>query len=145
MRKLSLTPDVCSVLEALMSAAPILWLFITAGGAALLAFALAYGLLSTRKRRENPIAQRLTDAATRGQYRAEEKARPDREAADLHEANITVTQARQGVRGHNVSTVLVASIAAATAAGFILLVWLELYPTSLGKHSVPQEAAQRAK
>src|SRR5262245_9604781 len=82
----------------LMSAAPILWLFIAAGGAALLGFALAFGLLSTRRRRENPIAQRSSDAAAREQYRAEEKARPDRDAADLHEANITVTQARQGVR-----------------------------------------------
>jgi hypothetical protein len=99
-----------------MSAAPILWLFITAGGAALLALGLAIGLFTTRRRRQNPIAQRLTDAATREQYRAEEKTRPDRDAAEPPEPKLSVTRARQGVRGHNVSTVLVASLAAAAAA-----------------------------
>ena len=84
-----------------MSTAPFLLLFITAGGAAL----LAIGLLTTRKRRKDPIAGRLTDAATRDQYRAEQKSRPDRDAADPPEGKITVT-VRQGVRGHNVSTVL---------------------------------------
>lgn len=128
-----------------MSAAPILWLFITAGGAAALAFGLAIGLLTTRRRRENPVAQRLTDAATREQYCAEDLARPDREAADPPEPNISVTRVRQGVRGHNVSTVLVASLAAAAVAGLVLFVWVEFYPTSLGKHSVPKEAAQRAR
>ena len=128
-----------------MSAAPILWLFITAGGAALLAFGLAFGLLTTRRRRDNPVAQRLTDAATREQYRAEEKARPDRDAADPSEAKISVTQVRQGVRGHNVSTVLLASLAAVAVAGFVLFLWVEFYPTSVGKHTVPQEAAQRAR
>lgn len=126
-----------------MSAAPILWLFITAGGAAALAFGLAIGLLTTRRRRENPVAQRLTDAVTREQYRAEDMTRPDREAADPPEAN--VTRVRQGVRGHNVSTVLVASLAAAAVVGFVLFMWVEFYPTSLGKHSVPKEAAQRAR
>jgi Flp pilus assembly protein TadB len=128
-----------------MSAAPILWLFITAGGAALLAFGLAIGLLTTRRRRENPIAQRLTDAATREQYGAEERARPDRDAADAPEAKLSVTRVRQGVRGHNVSTVLVASLAAAAVVGLVLFVWVELYPTSVGKHSPPVEAAQRAR
>ena len=128
-----------------MSIAPILWLFITAGGAALLAFGLTIGLLTTRRRREDPIAQRLTDAATREQYREEEKSRPDRDAADPPEGKITVTQVRQGVRGHNVSTVLVASLTAAVVAGFVLFVWVEFYPTSAGKHSVPKEAAERAR
>jgi Flp pilus assembly protein TadB len=128
-----------------MSAAPILWLFITAGGAALLAFGLAIGLLTTRRRRQNPIAQRLTDAATREQYRAEEKVRPDRDATEPSEAMLSVTQARQGVRGHNVSTVLFASLAAAVVAGLVFLVWVAAYPTSVGKHSAPMEAAQRAK
>jgi len=128
-----------------MSIAPILWLFITAGGAALLAFGLTIGLLTTRRRREDPIAQRLTDAATREQYRDEEKSRPDRDAADPLEGKITVTQVRQGIRGHNVSTVLVASLTAAVVAGFVLFVWVEFYPTSAGKHSVPKEAAERAR
>jgi Flp pilus assembly protein TadB len=128
-----------------MSTAPFLWLFITAGGAALLAFGLAIGLLTTRSRREDPIAQRLTDAATREQYRAEEKSRPDRDAAELPEAKVTVTQVRQGVRGHNVSTVLVASLAASVVAGLVLFMWVEFYPTSAGKHSVPTEAAESAR
>jgi len=128
-----------------MSTAPFLLLFITAGGAALLAFGLAIGLLTTRKRREDPVARRLTDAATREQYRAEEKSRPDRDAADPPEAKITVTQVRQGVRGHNVTTVLVASLAATVVAGFVLFVWVEFYPTSAGKHSIPKEAAERAR
>jgi Flp pilus assembly protein TadB len=128
-----------------MSAAPFLWLFITAGGAALLAFGLVIGLLTTRRRRQNPIAQRLTDAATREQYRVEERARPDRDATEPSEPKLSVTQARQGVRGHNVSTVLVASLAAAVVAGLVLLVWVAAYPTSVGKHSAPMEAAQRAK
>jgi len=115
-------------------------LFITAGGAAL----LAIGLLTTRQRRKDPIAERLTDAATRDQYRAEQKSRPDRDAADPPEGKITVT-VRQGVRGHNVSTVLVASLAAAVVAGFVLFVWVEFYPTSAGKHSIPKEAAERSR
>jgi len=128
-----------------MSTAPFLLLFITAGGAALLAFGLAIGLLTTRKHREDAVARRLTDAATREQYRAEEKSRPDRDAADPPEAKITVTQVRQGVRGHNVTTVLVASLAATVVAGFVLFVWVEFYPTSAGKHSIPKEAAERAR
>ena len=128
-----------------MSAAPILWLFITAGGAALLALGLAIGLFTTRRRRQNPIAQRLTDAATREQYRAEEKTRSDRDAAEPPEPKLSVTRARQGVRGHNVSTVLVASLAAAAVAGLVLFVWVAAYPTSVGEHSAPMKAAQRAK
>ena len=131
-----------------MSTAPFLLLFITAGGAALLAFGLAIGLLTTRKRREDPIAQWLTDAATREQYRAEEKSRPDRDArdaADPPEGKITVTQVRQGVRGHNVTTVLVASLVATVVVGFVLFVWVEFYQTSAGKHSIPKEAAERAR
>jgi len=132
-------------MEDFMSAASIPWLFITAGGAALLAFALAIGLLTTRRRRESSIAQRLADAATREQYRAEEKSRPDRDAADPPEGEITVTQVRQGVRGHNVSTVLIASLAATAVAGFVLFMWVEFYPTSVGKHSLPKGAEQRAR
>ena len=128
-----------------MSTAPFLLLFITAGGAALLAFGLAIGLLTTRKRREDPIAQWLTDAATREQYRAEQKSHLDRDVADPPETKITVTQVRQGVRGHNVTTVLVASLAATVVVGFVLFVWVEFYQTSAGKHSIPKEAAERAR
>jgi len=78
-------------MEDFMSAASILWLFITAGGAALLAFGLAIGLLTTRRRRDSSVAQRLADAAMWEQYRAEEKSRPDRDAADPPEGEITVT------------------------------------------------------
>jgi Flp pilus assembly protein TadB len=132
-------------MEDFMSAASILWLFITAGGAALLAFGLAIGLLTTHRRRESSIAQRLADAATREQYRAEEKSRPDRDAADPLEGEMTVTQVRQGVRGHNVRTVLIASLAATAVAGLVLFMWVEFYPTSVGKHSLPKGAEQRAR
>jgi hypothetical protein len=44
----------------------------TAGGAAILAIALAYSLIYTRRRRDNPFAQRLTTAATRELNRDEE-------------------------------------------------------------------------
>src|SRR5262249_52666459 len=55
------------------------------------------------------------------------------------------TQVRQGVRGHNVSTVLIASLAATAVVGFVLFMWVELYPTSVGKHSLPKGAEQRAR
>ena len=71
--------------------------------------------------------------------------RPDRDAADPPESEITVTQVRQGVRGHNVSTVLIASFAATAAAGFVLFMWVEFYSTSVGKHSLPKGAKQRAR
>ena len=58
-----------------MSTGPAFWLIMTVAGAILLGIALAYGLISTRKRRENPLAQRLTDAATRELYREEEARR----------------------------------------------------------------------
>jgi anti-sigma-K factor RskA len=54
---------------------PALWLLMTAGGAAILAIALAYGVISTRRRRDNPLAQRLTTAATRELYREEDSER----------------------------------------------------------------------
>src|SRR4051812_49128464 len=57
---------------------PALWLLMTAGGAALLGVALAFSLISTRRRRDNPIAQRLTSTATRELYREEEKKCVDR-------------------------------------------------------------------
>jgi len=61
-----------------MSAAPILWLCITAGGAARALVWLAFNTQAPRISDH----QRLSDAATREQYRAEERARPDRDAAD---------------------------------------------------------------
>jgi hypothetical protein len=54
---------------------PGLWLLITAGGAAVLGLALAYALISTRRRRANRAAQAATAAATRDLYRHEEEQR----------------------------------------------------------------------
>jgi len=129
-----------------MSVAPVLWLLITAGGAALLGVVLMIGLVTTRRRRENPVAQRLTEAATREMYHTEDKLRPDRMVpgppSTSNAPEITITGARQGVRGHKVSTVLSVSLAFTALAALILYGWLWMYPTSLGRHAAPKETAQ---
>ena|SRR5438874_6611468 len=117
-----------------MNTGPAFWLIMTVGGAVLLGVALAYGLISTRKRRENPVAQRLTDAATRELYREEEARRvhQERRASESHipesseEQAISATEARQAVSGHNVNIVLTASLILAAIAGVGLLayVWM---------------------
>jgi hypothetical protein len=88
------------------------WFIMTAGGATLLGTALAYELISTRKRRENPVAQRLTDARRR-------KAG----SAPLEDLQLNITKARQGVTGHGGSVVLSASLMLAFVAGIALLVF----------------------
>jgi hypothetical protein len=112
---------------AFMSTGPTFWLIMTVGGAVLLGVALAYGLISTRKRRENPVAQRLTDAATREVYREEEDRRV-REEGGAGEAipERSVTEARQAVSGHHVNIVLGASLvlAAVAALGLLTYVWI---------------------
>jgi hypothetical protein len=64
-----------------MDTGPAFWLIMTVGGAVLLGIALTYGLISTRRRRDNPVAQRLTDAATRELYQEEEDRRVRQETA----------------------------------------------------------------
>src|SRR5262245_15340946 len=132
--------------RCLMSIAPVLWLLITAGGAALLGIVLLIGLVTTRRRRENPVAQRLTNAATREMYPTEDELRPDRMVPGTPSTsdapNITITEARQGVRGHKVSTVLGLSLALAALAAFILYGWLWIYPTSFGRHTAPKQTVQ---
>jgi Flp pilus assembly protein TadB len=108
-----------------MNIGPVFWIIMTVGGALLLGLGLAYGLAVTRKRRENPVAQRLTDEATRQLYEQEEDARRQRDAEPrVHRANITKT--RQGITGHNVSLVLVTSVTLAvlTGAGLFAYLWL---------------------
>jgi hypothetical protein len=108
-----------------MNTGPAFWLIMTVGGVVLLGVALTYGLISTRKRRENPVAQRLTDAATRELYHEEEARRVHREgeAGEVHVRGssegqvISVTEARQAVSGHNVNIVLGASLILAAVAG----------------------------
>ncbi len=113
-----------------MSPGPTLWFIMTLGGAVLLGVALAYGMVSTRRRRENPVAQRLTNAATREVYGEEEERRQriegDAEAAPAHPGGeeVTLTQARQGVTGHNASVVLAVSTLLAALAGVALFGYL---------------------
>jgi hypothetical protein len=103
-----------------MDTGPAFWLIMTVGGAVLLGLALTYGLISTRRRRDNPVAQRLTDAATRELYREEEDRRVRQETAAGEEAPprgpLNPTEARQGVTGHNVNYVLGVSLALAAIA-----------------------------
>ena len=119
-----------------MSTGPAFWLIMTVGGAVLLGLALTYGLISTRRRRENPVAQRLTDAATRELYREEEDRRVHREdPAGAEErasgSAISATEARQGVTGHNVNYVLgVSLILAAIAAVGLGYFWM--HPALVG-------------
>jgi hypothetical protein len=115
-----------------MDAGPVLWLLMTLGGAVLLGLALGYGVISTRRRRNNPVAQRLTEAGTREVYRDEEARRAHVEESGEPAAGhsgpepVTVTEARQGVVGHNVSTVLLASLLLAILAGIGLYGYLWL-------------------
>jgi Flp pilus assembly protein TadB len=115
-----------------MSVGPTLWLIMTVGGAALLGLALAYSVISTRRRRESTVAQRATEAGTREVYREEEERRERIEGGGGHvgphregEA-ITVTEARQAVTGHNVSLVLWTSLVLAVlaAVGMYGYLWL---------------------
>ncbi len=107
-----------------MNIGPVFWFIMTVGGAVLLGVALAYGLISTRKRRENPLAQRLTDAASRELYEEEEQARRHENAEALGDQETNITRARQGVTGHNVNVVLATSLALALFAGVGLFVFV---------------------
>jgi hypothetical protein len=107
-----------------MSVSPVLFLIMTVGGAVFIGLALAYGLISTRKRRENPLAQRLTDAATRELYEEEEQARRHENAEPLGGQAANITRARQGVTGHSVNVVLATSLALALFAGVGLFVFV---------------------
>ena len=101
------------------------WFILTVGGAVLLGVGLAYGLISTRQRRENPVAQRLTDAATREVYNEEEeRRRHDAGSEPRHGDEPNITKARQGVTDHKVSIVLAASLLLALFAGIGLLVFV---------------------
>jgi hypothetical protein len=118
-----------------MDTGPAFWLIMTVGGAVLLGVALTYGLISTRRRRDNPVAQRLTDAATRELYREEEDRRVRRETAADEEARpqgpLNTTEARQGVTGHNVNYVLgVSLVLAAIAAVGLGYFWM--HPALVG-------------
>jgi hypothetical protein len=115
-----------------MDVGPALWLVMTLGGAALLGLALAYGVITTRRRRESPAAQRATDAGTHAIYRDEEERRAHIEEGGEpvvgHSGRraVTVTEARQGVIGHNVSVVLLVSLFLAVLAGIGLYGYLWL-------------------
>jgi hypothetical protein len=115
-----------------MDAGPALWLVMTLGGAALLGLAMAYGVISTRRRRDNPVAQRATDAGTRDIYHDEEERRAHIEergepvAGHSGPRPVTVTEARQGVAGHNVNVVLLVSLFLAVLAGIGLYGYLWL-------------------
>jgi hypothetical protein len=120
-----------------MDTGPAFWLIMTVGGAVLLGIALTYGLISTRRRRDNPVAQRLTDAATRELYQEEEDRRVRQEtAAGEEEARppepaFNPTRTRQGVTGHNVNYVLgVSLVLAAIAAVGLGYFWM--HPTLVG-------------
>jgi len=110
-----------------MNTGPVFWFIMTVGGTVLLGVALAYGLISTRKRRENPVAQRLTDAATRELYEEEEGARRQAAGSEPRVGHgMNVTKIRQGVTGHNVNVVLAASLALAVIAGLALFAYLRV-------------------
>lgn len=115
-----------------MATGPALWFIMTLGGVILLGMALAYGMISTRRRSVNPVAQRLTDAATLEVYREEEAKRAREEGTrPVHErerSGITVTEARQAVSGHNVYVVLGWSLALAIIAGVGLIGYFWMYP-----------------
>ena len=119
-----------------MNTGPAFWLIMTVGGAVLLGVALTYGLISTRRRRDNPVAQRLTDAATRELYRDEEDRRVRQETAAGEEARPpglsgNLTEVRQGVTGHNVNYVLgVSLVLAAIAAVGLGYFWM--HPALVG-------------
>jgi Flp pilus assembly protein TadB len=123
-------------MEVSMSIGAALWFIMTLGGAVLLGVALAYGLMYTRKRRENPVAQRLTNAATRELYRQEEVKRAREERSDVvnerERSGVTVTEARQSVSGHNVNIVLVVSLLLAVIAG-VGLAYFWMHPALLSR------------
>jgi hypothetical protein len=108
-----------------------LWLVMTLGGASLLGVAIAYGVISTR-RRQNALAQRVTEAGTRDVYRREEERRADLEedgapvAARSRNEMVTATEARQGAAGYDVSAVLAVSLLLAVLAGIGLFGYLWL-------------------
>ena len=51
-------------MTVIMNTGPVFWLIMMVGGAVLVGVALAYGLISTRNRRENAVAQSVIDAAS---------------------------------------------------------------------------------
>lgn len=115
-----------------MDVGPALWLVMTLGGAALLGVAIAYGVISTRRRRESTLAQRVTEAGTRDVYRHEEERRADLEddgapvAARSRNEVVTATEARQGAAGYDVGAVLAVSLFLAILAGIGLFGYLWL-------------------
>jgi hypothetical protein len=109
------------------------------------AFAVAYSVISKRRRRDNPLAQRLTTAATRELYRDEDLQRPDHnpnrvEKAELGKSSATITRVRQGVRGHNAAIVLGVSLFLAAVVALALFTTLSFEPTSLGCYPSPDAA-----
>jgi hypothetical protein len=109
------------------------------------AFAVAYSVISKRRRRDNPLAQRLTTAATRELYRDEDLQRPNHnpsrvEKAELGKSSATITQVRQGVRGHNAAIVLGVSLFLAAVVALALFTTLSFEPTSLGCYPSPDAA-----
>jgi hypothetical protein len=78
--------------------------------------------------------------------RAEEAHQPDRDLLRIFEGpSLTVTQARQGVRGHKVSTVLAVSLFLVAIAGGVFLAWISVFPTSFGRQVPPQATANNGK
>jgi hypothetical protein len=101
-------------------------------------------VISTRRRRDNPLAQRLTTAATRELYRKEDSQRPDHSPGRIEKAELgspktsaTITQVHQGVGGHNVAIVLGVSLFLAAVGALAFSTTLSFQPTSLGRHPSP--------
>jgi len=133
-------------MDVLVSTAPMLLSLITIGGAALLGVGLAIGLALTRRRREDPVARWHTDAGTRERAIPRGRSAPGRPRRPTYLTGgegprLTVTQARQGVRGHKVSMVLAVSLFLAAISGGIFLAWLLMFPTSFGRHVPPPATA----
>jgi hypothetical protein len=63
-----------------------LWLLVTVGGVALLGFAIARGMIVTRRRRESAVAQRRTGEATKDLYEQEEAEREREEEPEAERA-----------------------------------------------------------
>jgi hypothetical protein len=114
------------------SIGPAFWLVMTLGGAALLGLALAWGVISTHRRQQSATAQRMSDAATSGLYRAEEQRRVHEEGddGDVHTPAgqaISTTKARQGVAHNRMNLVLHASlILAVICAVGLAYYWMQL-------------------
>src|SRR5437762_3200121 len=79
---------------------------------------------TVRQQRANPLAQRLTDAASRELYEEEEQVRRHENSEPLGDRETNITRARQGVTGHNVNVVLATSLALALFAGVGLFVFV---------------------